>query len=171
MSAWNGFDFNIHPDLVVAKEKLLALYQAKQGAVVLAGHTGCGKSHLARYVKQMGVGRMITEMALLELIKLSYSLDQPISLAEYRNEKLLVLDDLGVAHVKSESLSWVQQYYWQLLDKREDFMTIVTTNLTLEEFAERLGSRAFSRMGGLMGGPDNFVDLFAVEDYRLKGWR
>lgn len=74
---------------------------------------------------------------------------------------LLVLDDLG-AEKPSE---WVNQTLYLILDRRyaELRKTIVTSNLTLDEIAEKLGDRLPSRLVGMGGilqldGPDRRLE-------------
>lgn len=173
MSAWDGFDFGIHAALGVARERLIALHEAKRGAVVLAGRPGCGKSHMARAVaRAWGLEAVfISEPDLMQFIKSGYaSKDTRNPLTRYRKAKLLALDDVGVAHIKAESVGWLREQYWQIFDAREDKATIITTNMDLVQLGERLGSRALSRLMGMMGSKRNYVDLFAVKDYRMRNW-
>jgi hypothetical protein len=86
---------------------------------------------------------------------------------------MLILDDVGTAHVRAESLEWLHGIYWRILDHRADTgrRTVITTNLTLAEVGVRIGPRAMSRLMGMMGSLDaGLVDL-TVSDYRLRGWR
>jgi DNA replication protein DnaC len=94
-------------------------------------------------------------------------------MGQYRRAPLLILDDVGVGHVRQESLPWLHDIYWRLFDRRAELRlpALVTTNLSLDELPGRLGQRGFSRLLGMMGGPDNFIDLFSVPDYRARGWK
>lgn len=74
---------------------------------------------------------------------------------------LLVLDDLGA----EKTTDWTQQTIYTLIDirSREGKDTIITSNLTLGELAERMGDRIASRVGGMckvisMGGNDRRLE-------------
>ncbi|MDI3298359.1 MAG: ATP-binding protein [Bacillota bacterium] len=79
---------------------------------------------------------------------------------------LLVLDDLGAEYVKRADTgpSWAEERLYALINRRyEDLRpTIVTTNLTLDELAERIGERTTSRLVEMsvvlpVDGPDHRV--------------
>jgi len=106
--AWSGFDWNQHADLHLAKIRLVDLYNAESGAVVLAGKSGCGKTHMAQAImRAYGVGAiLIDEPRLMQRIRASYaSRDSRNPLKPYQKAEMLILDDVGVAHVKQESKS------------------------------------------------------------------
>lgn len=88
-----------------------------------------------------------------------------------QESELFILDDLGVAHIKDESLGWAQDIYWRLFDARMDKFTLVTTNLTISEWCTRIGRRAFSRLMQALGSEAAVVDMFGIPDYRLRDWQ
>jgi hypothetical protein len=74
--------------------------------------------------------------------------------------------------VKRDSLPWLQDIYWRILDgrTRDKTFTMITTNLTMDKLAQRLGERASSRLTGMMGADkSNFVDMTGVDDFRKRG--
>ena len=151
-------------------------------ALILAGGYGTGKTHLARVVVHcygdiVGV-RMVGEPDMIAHIRASYGGDGPdegMLIAGLRRSMLLVLDDVGTAHVRAESQTWLEDIYWRIFDRRAEMRlpVLITTNLELKPLGQRLGGKAFSRLTGMMGGKEammeNYVDLFGVADYRLRG--
>lgn len=181
---WLGFD-PYCPALLEARRKLRKWYNDgldRGEAIVLAGGYGTGKTHLARVVVHcygdlVGV-RMVSEPDMIAHIRASYGGDGPdesMVIAGLRRSALLILDDVGTAHVKAESQTWLEDIYWRIFDRRAEkyLPVLITTNLQLKSLGLRLGGKAFSRLTGMMGGKDammeNYVDLFGVADYRLRG--
>jgi len=176
---WNDFE-PYHPKLTIVLDRLECfVLGAGPLALVLAGNCGCGKTHLASAVFRylLAGGRMMSEPDMVAHIQAGYSgqgesemqvLDR-LSVAE-----LLVIDDVGTAHVRGESRTWIETIYWRLLDgrARRNRRAMLTTNLDIERLGARLGTRAMSRLMGMMGSKeDGYVDLFEVPDYRTRGWR
>lgn len=149
--------------------------------LVLCGHPGCGKTHLARvavgWFNDPLYALMVAEPALKEDIQATYGREgmgsERAIIGRLRRAPRLILDDVGTAHVKPDSMPWFQEIYWRLLDQRaeRDMPVMITTNLGIPDLAEWLGARAFSRLSGLVGNRDkNVVDMFAVRDYRMREW-
>jgi DNA replication protein DnaC len=174
---WIGLDLGWHPALKQAVERLILWYGTQRGGIVLAGEFGCGKTHLAQVVSTFWgyTGRMIRESDLIANIRGSYQAighNEQEVLTPYARAKLLVLDDLGSAYVKSESTDWYQDILWRILDTRaqENLATMMTTNFDFNELSNRLGGRAFDRLGQLLGSRENFVDMSGIPSYRWKSW-
>jgi DNA replication protein DnaC len=174
---WIGLDLGWHPALKQAVERLILWYGTQQGGIALAGGFGCGKTHLAQVVSTFWgyTGRMIRESDLIANIRGSYQAighNEQEVLTPYARAKLLVLDDLGSAYVKSESTEWYQDILWRILDTRaqENLATMMTTNFDFNELSNRLGGRAFDRLGQLLGSRENFVDMSEIPSYRWKSW-
>lgn len=79
---------------------------------------------------------------------------------QYSECRLLVLDDLGV----EKTTEWSLQTLYTIIDRRyrEERQTIVTSNLNLDELAEKLDDRIASRLSELcrvvvLTGPDRRV--------------
>ncbi|MCP4363525.1 MAG: ATP-binding protein [Chloroflexi bacterium] len=204
--AWTGPTINPseHPDLVKAVEAIRRLDSGNAECVILAGSVGCGKTLLANIYshsqkKQYSIdgeivnvgqpARLIfkTEPALLEEIRSTYGkqhrgtqkdADQGKIIRQCSNTQNLIIDDIGIGHVKADSMNWYYDICWQLFNDRTGKRTLITTNLTPAELAARVGTRSMSRLKGLMGanadeeiaGCENFVSLFEVPDYRGKNW-
>lgn len=189
---WNGLDLAYHPKVEAAIKAIVAWYNRGSGALVLAGNPGCGKTHLAKVVLEKYGGPRFyldwsketvetvqnavfyAEPEMFAAIRQSYG-DGKQSEAEIiricQRSSLFILDDLGVAHIRDESLGWAQDIYWRLFDARVEKFTLVTTNLTISEWGARIGRRAFSRLMQALGSEAAIVNLFDVPDYRLRGWK
>jgi DNA replication protein DnaC len=74
--------------------------------------------------------------------------DSESSLIEkYTGRKCLILDDLG----PEKSSEWSIQTLYSIIDRRyrDVRQTLVTSNLTLDEIAEKVGDRIASRIAGM----------------------
>lgn len=176
MSVSFGMDFDHHPDVKRTLDLVIQWFaiDAKQGkALVLAGHPGCGKSHIcsAVYTASQGMSPrpvMWSESDLVTEIRASYNGDGGGDIVKAANGSgLLILDDIGVAHVKD--IAWLHEIYWRLLNGRFERKqgTLVTTNMMESAFKERLGARAFDRLLGACG-PSGFVSMFSIPSYRMR---
>lgn len=177
---WQGFD-PYCSKLKEAKRAVGSWYNDgldKGEALVIAGSYGCGKTHLARVVVAAygaELSRFLSEPDLFAHLRASYdgaeSGSSRILLSTLRRASLLVLDDIGAGYVKRGSEEWAQEIYWQILDRRAELHlgTLITTNLSMIQLGRRIGGKALSRLTGMMPRKDNFVDLFGVDDYRLRG--
>lgn len=160
------------------------------------GDPGCGKTHLANVVYELygGNGHAInwsqdekgnnlaetvrnalfyTEPDLFSDIRQSYGgkgMNEAQIVSGCKAAKLLVLDDIGVAYIKEESAAWAYDIYWRIFDARVKKFTLITTNLSMQMLAARIGGRALSRLMEMMGSDEAIVDLFGVPDYRQRGW-
>lgn len=118
------------------------------GWLLLEGSYGTGKTHLAaavgntRLIQGDGV-LFITTPDLLDHLRSTYA---PRSESTYdelferiRNERVLILDDLGVENPSE----WAQEKLFQLLNHRYSHRlpTIITTNVELEKLDPRIRSR------------------------------
>lgn len=175
--AWAGFDIHRNAQVTAAVDATIRWYKECLNTgetLLLMGGTGVGKTEIARRVQRAwGMDAQLwTEPALLDEIKLSYSdgvgksrLIQRVNMA-----RLLILDDLGTAHVRDESAPWLHEIYWQILDQRKELKrpALITTNLKLSEIGEWIGDRAASRLLGMISKKENIVNLFVVSDFRSE---
>lgn len=176
---WRGFDaYNLK--LQAAKRAIADWFAEgldRGEAIVLAGGFGCGKTHLAKVVVHVFGDPvhvcMMSEPDLLAHIRASYSGDgsEKMLISTIRRTPLFVLDDVGAGHVRDESQGWLEDIYWRIFDRRAELKLplLLATNLTLEGLGDRLGGRAFSRLSGMMPAPRNYVDMFGIDDYRIRG--
>jgi DNA replication protein DnaC len=185
---WNGLEV-YHPEIEAAIRAACAWYKAPVGGLVLAGGYGCGKTSLAKIVYRLGGGAatliewteqgpvqfypvtFYSEPDLLDDIRRSYGeAGETKIIKRCQKSDILILDDLGAGYVKEESRRWYEGIMWRLFDGREFRKTLVTTNLDPAELKLWLGGRCWSRLQEMLGGPDGFIGMFGVPDYRTRGW-
>lgn len=170
---WLGLELT-HPALMLAKRRVAEFANRQRLGLVLMGNYGCGKTHLGRVVFRHFFTQclMIGEPMLLERLHAAYGGDgsEALIVSELRLIPVLVLDDVGAGYVTPESKAWIEGLYWRVLDRRAEHQlpVMITCNLHVEQLAERLGGRAMSRLVGLCGSDDSFVDLSDVPDYRCR---
>lgn len=179
MTAWDKFNFDAHPDLLEAKKALVEWYNERlQGgySIILAGRCGCGKTHLAKAVRDIHIMRVKywTEIELIKGIQDSFKNPNVKSKAEIvfeiNRSELFIYDDLGA--YETDNTDWMHTIYMDLFDTRCDAKKpfLVTTNLTKVELIARVGERVASRIVGALDEKRFYVDLFKVPDYRMKNF-
>jgi len=143
-----GLPPQLRDNLRRACEATRAYAERPRGWLLLRGHFGCGKTHLAAAIAnlQIGQGRSAVFMVvpdLLDYLRATYRPDADTSYDEQfdavRNVSLLILDDLGA----QSTTPWAQEKLFQLLNHRYNAQlpTVITTNRELEEIDARLRSR------------------------------
>jgi DNA replication protein DnaC len=126
-----------------------------KGGLFLHGPPGTGKTHLAIALLKdhgrMEYGSFVTVASLLMELRDSFRDGAERSekgiIEHYSNVQLLVLDDLGAEKTSEFAL----QSLYIIIDKRYSEMrsTIITSNLTVDEIAEKVGDRIASRIAGM----------------------
>lgn len=122
---------------------------------------GTGKTHLAVALAVLaakaGFTVHVAKMSdLLERIKSTYNKDAKESetdiLDEIRFAKVIVLDDIGVEHLKDQSSAWYQDIVYRIIDHAymAHHAVIMTSNSTPAELRGRLGGRVVSRLGAML---------------------
>ncbi len=121
--------------------------QRPEGWLVLQGGLGCGKTHLAAAIANFAVSvgvptLFITVPDLLDSLRFTFN--DPTATFQERFEKirsapLLVMDDFGT----QKASSWGQEKLFQIINYRyiNRLPLVVTTNLSDEDFEERIRSR------------------------------
>lgn len=194
---WHGLVLD-HPELLATVNALRFWFntnarkwsrgQVGGNALIIAGAYGTGKSHMANVVRQLvGRGNCVywEEPELVNVLWDSYkqgskSVESRIY-REARQAPLLILDDIGAAHINSQG--WMENFYWKLfsydpLNGRGGILA--TTNLpwstsqNTTPFARRVGQRALTRIMHGLDGPDpdrnrplNWHDMWDVRDRRF----
>jgi DNA replication protein DnaC len=119
-----------------------------QGWLVLVGASGCGKTHIAaaianRCIESGTPALFVVVPDLLDHLRAAYKPDAEIAyddlFDQVRNAPVLVLDDLGT----HSATPWAQEKLFQIMNHRYNarLPTVVTTNVPLSKFDERLRSR------------------------------
>jgi len=119
-----------------------------KGWLLLTGHYGCGKTHLAAAIANHAVGaniptQFLTAPDLLDWLRGSYSRETEGSFEErfnaLRTVPLLVLDDFGTQN----ATPWAQEKLFQILNARyvNRLATVITSNWPVSEFEGRIRSR------------------------------
>jgi len=161
----------------------LEVWLAEGMGLTLTGSVGTGKTHIAMGLVKLACclgieTRFLTMAELLGAIKATYDRDRKGSprrresgtpdeaglLDELASLPLLVLDDLGTEN----PTPWARERLYTLVNRRYlgQRPAIVTTNLTLEELARRLGERTVSRLWGA-----SLVINLRGRDYRERARR
>jgi len=137
------------------RERFRCIYQAArdfadnpEGWIVFYGTSGCGKTHLACAIvnHRLSLGKVAFYMGVADLLDHLRSTFSPTSDISYdelfeqvKNTPLLVLDDLSM----EGATPWAKEKLEQLLNHRFNarLATVITTDLPLEKFDDRLLSR------------------------------
>jgi len=143
----------------------MEVWLAEGMGLTLTGSVGTGKTHVAVGLIKLACGlgiaaRFLTMAELLGAIKATYDRERAGShrrreggapgesdlLDELAGLSLLAVDDLGAEN----PTPWACDRIYSLVNRRylAQRATIVTTNLSLEELADRLGERTVSRLWG-----------------------
>jgi len=131
-----------------AYEAAKAFAAEPKGWLVLAGHSGCGKTHLAVAIGNERLSRgypvfFIPTPDLLDHLRSAFSPGSEIPYDELfdqvRNAPLLILDDLGT----QSSTPWAREKLDQLLTYRfnSELPTVIVTITPIEQLEERIHTR------------------------------
>jgi hypothetical protein len=109
---------------------------------ILAGNPGCGKTVAAVTILESRETGCFVRAA--ELVELGNHFSDRDMLSRYRSTGVLVIDDLGVEYRSEQMICRLDE----LLDSRAaaNLPTVITTNLTAEEFRGRYEERIWSRI-------------------------
>ena len=170
--AWEQFHFErFKSDTEGAKKALAAAVGFDLSKnLYLHGPTGTGKSHLAvaagrRWLRKVSVYTLKPAMLSREVRGVRSAIGEHEIMERYANAGVLILDDIGVA--KDTEFSTALLY--ELIDGR--YMNkpgglIVTSNLSLDELAAKLGDdRIPSRLAQMCRG--NIVNMAGEPDRRV----
>jgi len=173
---WQSFD--AYNEQLRQAVQVIASWYKGEGMLYVTGKPGCGKTHLARAVYQAyGYGSVFyNEIDLVKRIQHGYSNKEEKEESEGRllsraqQSDMLIMDDLGAYHAKSDSsLEWLRGIYYGLFDGRQEKgqSTMITSNFPLKSLEARLGLRVFDRVDG-MGTDEFYINLVGVPSYRRR---
>jgi DNA replication protein DnaC len=142
-----GFDFDFQPkldrELVLELSTLSWVDQVED--LVLTGDSGTGKSHLAKALCLIGCsqGRRVRYTSCADMLAELYASLADRSLASsvrrYTRPSLLLIDDLGYDPIEQEQAREAQLLYKVLEARHGKVSTIITSNLSAEQWATYLG--------------------------------
>ena len=151
LKTFKGFE----DEVCVAKRDII-----RGMSLFLSGDCGTGKTHMAvglmchwygktfkpsKGLFDPGVPKFLPAVEFfLELKKNFDGGSESEILDKYSKPKLLVIDDVGAEKISD----WSRQIFYTLIDRRYRDMkqTIITSNLSLSEFAEKFDDRIVSRL-------------------------
>lgn len=141
-----------------------AVASGSRSGLILSGSVGTGKTHLAaaiaHYVIERGVATKFGNVTdIFHSLRNAFATDEDI-LSEVEGMPFLVLDDLG----KENLTEWAKETVYSIINYRYEHMlpTVITTNLTMTELQDRLGSATVSRLMEMCG----YVEMIG-KDYRI----
>ncbi len=153
MDYYSGEDKKAMEKIFRATERYAENVSIKSESLLFFGDTGLGKTHISLAIasaaleKGMGVVYSPVQNLIQKLEKehFSYNSDTPI-LDDVMDCDLLILDDLGTEF----STAYSQSLIYNIINTRilTSKPTIISTNLTLEELADKYHNRVASRILG-----------------------
>jgi DNA replication protein DnaC len=117
----------------------------EEKGIFVYGDTGVGKTYFLYALKNIIGGSVENFVSLLteyrDYMQKGYYFDRMIDLT---NKEYLLIDDIGA----EKNSDFVQEFLYTVINKRYENMnrTVLTTNLSLDEFKERYGARILSRI-------------------------
>lgn len=160
-------------------KQITTIMRDEDAGIVFFGAPGGGKTHLAVAIMHVIVKKGLageipdykkhppiftTVPELLIKIRSTYRANSTVSeemlIDQYASSVFLVLDDMGVEKSSDHSIATTEV----IVDKRwrNEKLTIVTSNLSLEDIASKSSTRIASRLAGMR------VINIKMPDYRMK---
>lgn len=144
-------------------------FEAKTDNMYISGTTGTGKSHLAAIAaRRLMRGRIITttQMKVSRQARFNAPTSEDEIIQDLSKVPVLVIDDLGVGKDTEFSLSLIYEILQGRYMRRPGGL-IITSNLTLDQIASKLGDdRISSRIAQMCKGK---IFHIAGKDMRLGG--
>lgn len=137
------------------------LEQGRRYGFFIFGRTGVGKSYAAAYIvntvkfKRLMTASMVNFSRVLTALRSTFrdEDEHQALLSVLFDTPLLAIDDLGMEQRVSETpdLSWAVSKFYEVIDYRRDndLPTLITSNRTPDELAERLGEPIMTRIRNL----------------------
>jgi DNA replication protein DnaC len=144
-------------NLEEAYRTTLNFAKAPDGWLVLAGVTGCGKTHLAAAIAnyRLKEGKLVKFAVVSEFLDHLRSTFSPESTVSYdqlfeevKNAPLLILDDYG----EQSTTPWAQEKLYQVINYRYNarLPTVITTRLAWNEMDSPIASRFLDHQLSMM---------------------
>lgn len=157
----------------VDKNELLIFAKHIQGFLIFSGTNGSGKSYAAEAIYNLNtpyrlpqqdrnLAIFITQCDLNDECNASFQEHRLYLINEYKNTKLLVIDDLGSRKPTDSFMDFlysIVDFRW-----RNNLGTIITTNLNSNEIRELFGDRFLSRIAS------GIVKRWNHQDRRIKAF-
>lgn len=113
----------------------------------LLGDTGCGKTYLlesiSNYFLENDKDFIFTTAFSLNHECRKYHCSQDSLLEQFLSTPILIIDDLGTEPMLNNI---TKEYLYNILNERQNKITLISTNLSFENLLERYGSRITSRL-------------------------
>ena len=138
-------------------------------SLFLYGSYGTGKTHMAVSIARelLLQGKEVIFISVPRLlfdIRKAFQEDAQTEaeyVERYTSLEYLILDDFGA----EKTTDWARQTLYYIIYERDNYLkpTVITSNLSLDEIAEKLDGRISSRLAGM-----GKVIQFKGEDFRLR---
>lgn len=137
------------------------LSKGKRYGFFIFGKSGVGKSYAAAYIintvrhARIMTSAMINFSRTLSALRATFSdeYEHRLLLNVLFDTPLLAIDDLGMEQRVSENpeLSWAVSKFYEIIDYRrdEELPTVITSNKTIDQLQDRLGSAIMKRIEDL----------------------
>jgi DNA replication protein DnaC len=142
---------------------------------------GSGKTALARMAYEcLSVMRdhqgqpqratFLTAIDLFQMIKDGYSTDQAIGpIFDRWLRGHVLIDDWGRQYTTESGALWAMDQFFRLINGLYELGRglLITSNLPPGQIEAQIGGASYSRLAGMCG-PNGFIDMSGIPDYRLK---
>lgn len=143
-----GFDFDFQPglDRALVLDLATLVWVDRDEDLVLVGQSGVGKSHIAKALCLIGCkqGRSVRYTTCADMMADLFAsmADGTLRtvLKRYTRPTVLLIDDLGYDPLEQEHAREAQLLYKVLEARHGKRSTIITSNLSVDDWAEYLGS-------------------------------
>jgi DNA replication protein DnaC len=151
----------------------MSINRKTRKGLYLTGNEGTGKTALAyavmRQANRIGLPCAFVKVTnILSDLRQSYKNDyyEPVTYFRAMEKHFVILDDLGV----ERPTDWVREQIYNLIDARyvKGLPTVITTNFTIKELEERLGSDDIVVGQRITGRINEMCDVVPVTG---KSWR
>lgn len=145
---WKLPDFKVEAGNKTAYDAVTDFINDQSKGLFLFGRAGTGKTHLAVKIAQELDGAKFQKVPKLMLeLKANFDgsgYENEIIIEKLSNVPVLILDDMGA----EKASDWVAETMYILIDERYGNMkpTVITSNYSPSELAQRFGDRIVSRI-------------------------